>query len=273
MMTKAVSSMNGFLMGVVVFCALGMQSAIAADGEFPGRALFLATKPVEIDALRQKFADVQLVDVRSRYEYETLHMKSAVHLPLYDDKFKNKVRALSQESGKPLVFYCNGRDCYKSYRASDKARVAGVKDTEVFDAGVLEWARTYPELTMLLGSELGDASKLISKEGFKRHLLSPEDFSKKVGADDAPMVLDIRSVKQRRSMGLFVFKEQHIPLENRASLDEFMVTVKQSGKPLLVYDMAGKQVRWFQYYLESKGIKDYYFMEGGVRAFLDKSKR
>jgi hypothetical protein len=27
-------------------------------------------------------------------------------------------------------------------------------------------------------------------------------------------------------------------------------------------------VQWFQYYLESKGIKDYYFLEGGSEGYF-----
>jgi len=33
-----------------------------------------------------------------------------------------------------------------------------------------------------------------------------------------------------------------------------------------VYDKVGKQTRWFQYYLEQQGLKDYYFLAGGAEA-------
>ena len=36
----------------------------------------------------------------------------------------------------------------------------------------------------------------------------------------------------------------------------------------MVYDEAGNQVRWLQYYLESKGITKYYFMEGGAKNYF-----
>ncbi|MEK7816390.1 MAG: hypothetical protein AAB294_06180, partial [Pseudomonadota bacterium] len=44
---------------------------------------------------------------------------------------------------------------------------------------------------------------------------------------------------------------------------------KKEKKTLLVYDQVGKQVQWFQYYLESRGLKDYYFMKGGAQAYSD----
>ena len=49
---------------------------------------------------------------------------------------------------------------------------------------------------------------------------------------------------------------------------KFMKKVISSNKKLYVYDKVGKQIRWFQYYLESKGVKNYFFMEGGSEAFF-----
>jgi len=34
-----------------------------------------------------------------------------------------------------------------------------------------------------------------------------------------------------------------------------------------VYDKVGKQTRWFQYYLEQQGLKDYYFLAGGAEGY------
>jgi len=41
---------------------------------------------------------------------------------------------------------------------------------------------------------------------------------------------------------------------------------------LMIYDAAGKQVRWLQYYLEDKGLKSYYFMAGGINAYYNEMK-
>lgn len=46
-----------------------------------------------------------------------------------------------------------------------------------------------------------------------------------------------------------------------------MAEAKKARKTLLVYDKVGKQVRWFQYYLEQQGLKDYYFLAGGAEGF------
>ena len=57
-------------------------------------------------------------------------------------------------------------------------------------------------------------------------------------------------------------------MDEQLKLNKLLATVKKSGKTLLVYDEAGKQVRWLQYYLEDKGIPTYYFMSGGVKAYF-----
>ncbi|MFX1517887.1 MAG: sulfurtransferase, partial [Promethearchaeota archaeon] len=46
----------------------------------------------------------------------------------------------------------------------------------------------------------------------------------------------------------------------------------KENKTLLIYDAAGKQVRWLQYYLEDKGLKSYYFMAGGINAYYSDLK-
>ncbi len=254
-----------FVLGVLLCFAC--PAVVAADGEFPGRKLFSKAVPVETSALKSRYGKVTIIDARSRYEYDTLHIKGALHLGLYHPAFGKKAREIQQKNGQTIVFYCNGRTCYKSYKASDKARAAGVT-AEVYDAGVFEWAKAYPEQAVLLGEDLMDASKLLSKEDFTRRLLSPGEFADRVADDEEALVIDIRSVKQRRGTGLFVFKEEHIPLDAQKKLDSFIDKVRGSDKPLFVYDMAGKQVRWFQYFLESRNVDEYYFMKGGYRAFF-----
>jgi hypothetical protein len=36
---------------------------------------------------------------------------------------------------------------------------------------------------------------------------------------------------------------------------------------LFIYDEVGKQVRWLQYTIEELGLKNYYFMDKGAKAY------
>ncbi len=248
---------------------IGSPALAAEDEGFPGREVFVNLEPIELDQLNANFGSVVVVDVRSRFEYETLHIKGAEHISLYDPAFGKRFRELRQKNpGAAIVTYCNGRTCFKSYKAAEKARAAGIENLRVFDAGIMEWARAHPEKSVLLGESPVDPADLIDGDALAAHMLDPEAFADRV-ANGNPMVLDIRGPRQRDGVGLFVFKERNISLDAKERMRAYLEKAAASGRPLLVYDMAGKQVRWFQYYLEDLGIENYHFMRGGVKAFFE----
>lgn len=257
-----------FQIGVLLIMSF---SAVAAD-DFPGRKIYPKVPYIEIDALYKELDNVVVVDARSNYEYETLRIKNSILIPLTlgSNQFSKKLQTLRDENpGKKIVFYCNGHTCMKSYKAAQRSKIyVGLDNVFAFDAGIFDWAKKYPEQALLLGKELDDTSKLISKENFKKRFLPAEKFIKT--ANDSVMILDIRDRIERDGFYIFSGHEASISLNGheREKLEKFFKKVKRAGKPLYVYDMVGKQVRWFQYYIESKGIKEYYFMEGGADAFF-----
>ncbi len=233
--------------------------------EFPGRAVYPKLPVIETEALARDFDRYDIVDVRSKYEYDTLHIDGAVNIPLNKPGFTRKLRQL-MENGKPVVFYCNGHSCYKSYKATQKARRAGLDQVAAYDAGVFDWARAHPDRAVLLGQKPLDPQRLIGKEQLQRHLLPPEKFAQLAQGDVE--ILDVRDATQRGLIEIFPFRQTNIALDETDQLDRFLQRVKNSGKTLLVYDAAGKQVRWLQYRLEEAGIKDYWFMEGGMKGWF-----
>ncbi|MGD8885229.1 MAG: rhodanese-like domain-containing protein, partial [Gammaproteobacteria bacterium] len=68
-------------------------------------------------------------------------------------------------------------------------------------------------------------------------------------------------------LSIFVGREHRVSIDNTRRLDRYIEKAKRENKALLIYDAAGKQVRWLQYYLEDKGLTSYYFMKGGIRAY------
>ena len=141
-----------------------------------------------------------------------------------------------------------------------------------YDAGVLDWAQQYPDATLLLDVKLSDPGKLISKAHFKQHSLSPDEFSERMAATN-DIVLDVRDRFQREGLSIFVGREYRVYLDDSKKLDRYLNKAKSERKGLLIYDAAGKQVRWLQYYLESKGIKEYYFMDGGIHAYCQQIEK
>ncbi len=143
---------------------------------------------------------------------------------------------------------------------------ARLKNLYAYDAGIFDWAKAQPEKTALLGRSPIVLADLIDEKSFKARLIEPKDFAARVG--DKSVVLDVRD-RVQRDTALFPFKEQRAQLDELKKIDVVIEDAKAQKKTLLVYDQTGKQVQWFQYYLESKAVKDYYFMKGGAQAHFD----
>jgi rhodanese-related sulfurtransferase len=241
------------------------QNALAQNQDYPGRTTYPNVNFYETEQLNSNMDKVIIVDVRSSYEYETLHINGAVNIALVGKNFTEKVKALPA-NGKDIVFYCNGHTCYKSYKAVLKARNAGIDNIFAYDAGIFDWAKSHPEKSTLLGETPIDPARLISKEKFNQHLLDPEKFSAEIS--DNTVILDIREPAQRGLMELFPYRQENIAMAEKEKLASLLGKIREHGHTLLVYDEAGKQVAWLQYSLEAKGISKYYFMKGGAKQFF-----
>lgn len=250
-----------FLLFNLIFPVIGY----AQSQDYPGRSIYPNAPVWETEQLNKSFDNVTIIDVRSKYEYDTLHINGAINIPLSNRDFILDLNAI-RDPRKPIVFYCNGHTCYKSYKAYLKAKNADIPNTYSYDSGVFDWAVAHPEKTTLLGKSPLDPSKLISKARLNEHSLSPKDFSAKI--TDKTVILDIREASQRGLLELFPYRQENIELDDLAKLDKFLLKIKKSGQPLMVYDEAGKQVRWLQYHLVDKGIKNYNFMKGGIKQYF-----
>ncbi len=267
------SQNNQSLAATFVACLLILfTQATLAEEEFPGRKLNPEVPVIELKDLFANRGNVTIVDVRSTYEFDTLRIKGAINIAISEKDFVAQMQKLNSESDKPIVVYCNGKTCMKSYHAVHKAMIEGITNIKAYDAGVMDWAKTYPKETLLLGKPLEDPKKLISKEDFKKHTLSPDDFSERVASTN-DIVLDVRDRFQREGLSIFVGREHRVDLDDIKQLDRYIEKAKRDGSGLLIYDAAGKQVVWFQYYLEEKGVKTYYFMDDGIDAYYKSMKQ
>lgn len=261
---------------IVLILALGLignlcaAPSMAADNPFPLRAQYetVGVKPITTEELFANLANSTVIDVRSTYEFQTLHIEGAQSVPLIDTDFDQQIQSLSEKSHQTLVFYCNGTTCDKSYQAAARALKVGVRPVRVFDAGILAWAQAYPTKTDLMGKPMVSSSQLISKADFESHLLSPRDFYEQVLADPNAIVLDIRDAAQRAGVSLFQMRDVHVPLDN-ARLADWVKKANGEHKALYFIDETGHQVQWLQYFLQEAGTQKYWFMKGGAKAFFE----
>ena len=248
--------------------ALLTTTVYAKAGAFPGRDKYPDLPYMELSDLYGKLNKVVVVDARSMLEFDTLHIKNAINIPVAGKTFEQQVMDLRKKTAKPIVFYCNGRTCMKSFHAVKKSIDVGVKDVYAYDAGIFEWTVAHPDLAVLLDQTPVDVNHLISKQKFHKRLLNPDTFSSKamdMGKDS--MVLDVRDKYQRAGVGFYPGKERWVSMDDKDKLQKFLLKAKQKNKTLFIYDEVGKQVRWLQYALEKLGIKDYYFMDKGATAY------
>ncbi len=233
-----------------------------ANEKFPLRSKYKNVATISINELQSNFNNLEIVDVRSNLEYETLRIKGARHISLSVGRaFKSAITKLRNESKKTIVFYCNGITCSKSYKATKLAMKNGVDNVKTFDLGIMGWANANPDKSVLLGKSPIDKSKLISKADFKKKFISLKEFKKKIPSS---ILFDVRNKYQKKGAdNLFAGKSRNLSLNDANS---GLVKAKSEGKTVLVYDAVGKQVRWLQYALEEIGIKKYFFLKEGAKA-------
>jgi len=253
---------------LVLFLLIPTLGLAAINPEFPGRNTYPYVKYINLNNLYWKIEAVTLVDVRSRYEFQTLRIKGAINIPLASRDFVKAMRTLRKKTNQPIIVYCNGKTCLKSYKAAAKCHTAHIENVIAYDAGIMDWAKSYPDLTVLLGKPLTNPNQIISKSYYKKHTISPAKFGTLI-YDGKAIALDIRDGFQREGLAIFSGVEIRVSLDNKQRMDKYIALARKNKLPLIIFDAAGKQTRWLQYYLERQKLKDYYFMAGGIRAYYD----
>jgi len=244
-------------------------AAHASEDEFPLRKEFSELNPITIEDLHEKMNETVIVDVRSKFEFDTIHINGSEHIPVSNIDFSETLEKVVPK-GQKTAFYCNGHTCAKSYKAARKALLLCYENVFVFDAGIFEWAKAHPEEATFLEKSPADREKLLlAKEDFSARALEFADFKNKTSATDV-VIVDIREPYQRskesdRSVKIELPEMpagiHYIPLDNFNKLTHKGI---YKDKLLLIYDATGKQVKWLQYHLQDAGYKRYYFLKGGV---------
>ncbi|MDH4162205.1 MAG: rhodanese-like domain-containing protein [Nitrospirota bacterium] len=254
------SRQMSLLVAMVAMVVFAYSAVAGAEEGYPLRAKFPKVKYMTTEELNLGYKKTIIVDVRSKIEYDVIHISKAVHVPVSTANFTKDLAAVRAADGPdPIAFYCNGHTCAKSYEAVEQAVAAGFKNVYAYDAGIYDWVKAYPDRGVLMGSSPVSQNKLISKEAFSKRMIKYADFKAKAEGSGA-MVIDIREPFQRKTV-------PPLPTVRNIPSDRFAELLKKGefkGKQLLVFDAVGKQVQWIQYYLDMYGYADYYFLAEGV---------
>ena len=144
----------------------GMKNvAVAADAAHYRRIAELGTftpttlpGTTVVDALevsRLMSQGVTLVDTRIESEYKQRHIPGALWLPYgekslkdvaYDASLDHFPGLAKLDPAKPVIFHCNGPECWKSYKASRAALAKGFGKVYWFRGGMPEWEKAAPQM-------------------------------------------------------------------------------------------------------------------------------
>ena len=262
-----------YLQLLTLSVVLLMATTLCTAEEFPYRKDYPEVPVVELTDLKTGYDNNEfiIVDVRSKLEFDTIHPKDAVHIPMANALFEENLTSLAAiNPGKKIATYCNGITCLKSYKAAQRAVEMGMTNVYAFDAGIPAWASAYPAETLLLGEEVADPKKqLIPKREFSKLCLDFEMFKLKSTVANT-VVIDARDAIQRTENLPGLSGVKQIPL------DKFIRNVVNRGvmkkKSLLIFDQVGKQVRWLMYHLVDNGYTDFHFLKGGATSVLKKQE-
>ena len=90
---------------------------------------------------------VVFIDVRNPRLYAGGHIVGAHHLDLKNGFTEDAVAALVKRD-EPVIIYCSGVECSRSYRASAKAVSWGFEQVHYFRGGIVDWKKAgYPVTT------------------------------------------------------------------------------------------------------------------------------
>ena len=121
---------------------------VASLGLFTPSELTGVTRVSARQAYELSQKGARLIDVRTEREFNTKHARGAVLVPYgekslkaldFDPKLDSFGGLSKLDKAQPTIFFCNGAECWKSYKASKVARDAGFTSVYWMRGGIPEW--------------------------------------------------------------------------------------------------------------------------------------
>jgi rhodanese-related sulfurtransferase len=136
---------------------------VASLGITTPDALKGATRVSAEDVAELARQNVTVVDTRTQKEYDSEHLRGAVLAPYVEKSLKeidfdasrdnfDALKTIPQD--KPVLFLCNGPECWKSYKASRAAVAAGYAKVYWFRGGMPEWREKHLPVEGTAGAAL-----------------------------------------------------------------------------------------------------------------------
>lgn len=131
--------------GLATFLMSGLISAHAEETDYRSPEQVEGAMTVDLDQAKALFDDgVKFIDVRNPRLYARRHVAGAHHLDLKDVYTRDSLSAVA-DNDDPIIIYCSGVKCSRSYRASEMAVSWGFSEVYYFRGGIVDWRKAgYP---------------------------------------------------------------------------------------------------------------------------------
>jgi rhodanese-related sulfurtransferase len=245
--------------------------SVSTAEEFPFRANYSEVGTIELDELKSGYDNGKfiIVDIRSKAEFNTIHIKKALNLPFDHAYFGRYLDKIAQKDpDRFIVLYDNGNNSVKAYKAADVAFLsARILNVYAFDAGIAAWADAYPNETIVQGAELKEPDKqLLSEEHFINKNIDFDTFRKKANSSNS-VVIDLRDPLEREGKLPGFEKAFAIPIDKLVK--NIITKGHMKDKQLYIFDQAGERVKWVMYYLIDHDYENFYFLSGGATPVIN----
>ncbi len=252
-------SRSGRALGAILLLLLCLGSPGMAGGSAL-RAFHPAAATISTTELHDRLLTVALIDVRSRFEFDVVHIPRSINLPVDNGRFAEQIAQLTPvQAGIEVVLIGNDPDCSRPFTAAGIARALGVDKVLVYDAGVYSWLHAYPERTRLMGEIPARLEQVVPLLSHQQRLASFDRFLEISGRQQS-LVVDIRNNYQR------YLTPHGLPLRT-ITMEALLAGIGDRiwvEHRLLLFDEDGSKTRWLQLFLRAAGFHDYLFLDGGM---------
>lgn len=236
---------------VLLILILGYSSLLQGEDLGPPKGVKVVAAPEVRDILKTKKAVV--VHTLSRIEYALQHIPGSINIPIDEIGTSEK---MPESKNTPIVFYCNGKACPYSRRASETAVELGYTKINWFQGGIKSW-RTY-RYEMVEDKALKE---------IKVGKYSPEKFQQLAQSNDV-VILDVRPQWWRETkvrFGVIEGTSLMIPL---LKLDRNLELLSKEQKVLIV-DRHMRQSIHAAKYLIKNGFNVIGVLKGGSKRWVN----
>ena len=94
--------------------------------------------------------DYILVDVRTREEYESGHIKDAIHFDFYSELFQKEILSIDKSSS--IILYCRTQN--RSTKTANYLKENGYKEIAVLQGGISKWIKNGNDLVYNFTNEI-----------------------------------------------------------------------------------------------------------------------